>query len=155
MNTVAHTFGAPRTILLVLDDTPGVFEEALRIATQHKAHLTGLFVMDATWHGYVAHDWLSGSGSRADFLDYIKEEEIASAKAAQQRFEEQTSGVVDAEFVMSAGSVVEQTIAQMHKGYDLVVVPNPLRRGLEVMRDGVAELARKAPCRVLLVPARQ
>lgn len=155
MNTVPHNSGAPRTLLLVLDDTPGVFEEALRIATLHKAHLTGLFVMDATWNGYVAHDWLSGSGSRGDFLDYIKDEEKKSAQEALQRFEAQTKGVVEAEFVMSAGHVVEQTIAQMEKGYDLVVVPNPLRRGLEVMRDGVAELVRKAPCRVLLVPARQ
>ena len=68
---------APKNILLLLDEESPAAAEAVRIARESGAALTALFVLDSTWNDYVGHDWLSGSGSRADFIDYMQQEKKA------------------------------------------------------------------------------
>ena len=130
----------PQNILLLLDEDSPAAAEAVRIAKASSARLTALFVLDATWNDYVGHDWLSGSGSRADFIDYVQQEE--------ERSEE-----MEIQCIIKAGNVVDEARHEMDKGYDLLVASNPLQRGLERIRGNIAALCDNAPCRILLVPA--
>ena len=144
---------APIKILLLLDEDGPVAAEAVRIAQENSAQLTALFVLDATWNDYVGHDWLSGSGSRADFIDYVQQEEEKSAEKAFSRLKNLAGEAIEIQCITKVGNVVEQTRQEMEKGYDLLVASNPLRRGLERIRGNLAALCEKAPCRILLVPA--
>ena len=123
---------------------------ALDVARRYEASLTVLFVLDATWNVYVGHDWLSGSGSRADFLDWIKEEE---SRAADIAFEEvrTLAGEQPFETKVRAGCVREEILKECREGYDLLIMADPFTRGLEIMRNTTRELAGKTPCALLLV----
>lgn len=147
------SMAAPQKILLLLDEDSPAAAEAVRIAQESSAQLTALFVMDATWNDYVGHDWLSGSGSRADFIDYVQQQEEHSAEKAFARLNSLAGESLKIQCIVKAGNVVDQAREEMKKGYDLLVVSNPLRRGLERIRANIAALCEKAPCRILLVPA--
>lgn len=144
---------APQKILLLLDEDSPAAAEAVRIAQEGSAQLTALFVLDATWNDYVGHDWLSGSGSRADFIDYVQQEEEKSAINAFSRLRSLAGENTEIQCITKVGNVVDQTRQEMKNGYDLLVVSNPLQRGLERIRGNIATLCEKAPCRILLVPA--
>lgn len=138
-------------ILLALDSCRQSAEAALALTRQNQAELTVLFVMDATWNVYVGHDWLSGSGSRADFLDWVKEEEEKAAQAAFADLRARAGGLPFLEKI-AAGDVREEIVKEARAGgYDLLVMANPFDRGLEVMRKPAPDIARDNPCSVLLV----
>lgn len=140
-------------LLLALDDGPGALravEEAVRIAREKGATLNGLFVMDATWDVFTGHDWLSGCNSRIGFLEYMQGEEEKAAADTARAFVA-SRGELPGELLTATGDVVEEIRKEAAKGYDLLVLSNPFRRGLEVMRDAVPRLTREAPCDVLLV----
>ncbi len=147
------TASAPQKILLLLDEESPAAAEAVRIARESGATLTALFVMDSTWNDYVGHDWLSGSGSRADFIDYMQNEEEKSAARAFARLRELADSHMEIHCLTTAGNVIDQARQEMAQGYDLFVAANPLRRGLERIRGNVGVLCENAPCRILLVPA--
>jgi len=145
----------PSRVLLVLDGSSQgqhVVDEAVRFATQAGADLTGLFVLDATWNDYTGHDWLSGSNSRAGFLDYVKEQELAEAKAVVREFESAAASIPH-RVATRAGRVVEEILAELDKGYDVLILPRPLRRGLELMRNAERDILKKARCSVYCVAA--
>lgn len=139
-------------ILLALDDHVRATEEALRTAREQGAQLDALFVMDATWDVFTGHDWLSGCNSRIGFLEYMHDEEQKAAAKAATRYLDLAAGIPGG-LVTARGDVVEETLAQAARGYDLLVLANPFTRGLEMMRDAVTRIARDAPCDVLLVRA--
>ncbi|MDD4702000.1 MAG: universal stress protein [Desulfovibrio sp.] len=144
---------APKNILLLLDEDSSATAEAVRVAQQNSAQLTALFVLDSTWNDYVGHDWLSGSGSRADFIDYVQQQEEKSAEKAFARLKSLADKSLNIQCITKVGNVVDQAHQEMQNGYDLLVASNPLRRGLERIRGNLAALCEKAPCRILLVPA--
>jgi hypothetical protein len=109
-----------------------------------------LFVLDATWNVYVGHDWLSGSNSRADFLDWIKEEEAKAADSALAAFGA-LAGDIPYSARLAAGDVQRLILEEAGKGYDLLIMNKPFRRGLEGMRDACAAAAKSCPCSLLLV----
>jgi nucleotide-binding universal stress UspA family protein len=137
-------------ILLALDDSTKTSSLALELAKRCDAELAVLFVLDATWNVYVGHDWLSGSNSRADFLDWIKEEESKAADNALAAFAA-LAGDIPYTVRLAAGDVQRQILEEARKDYDLLIMSNPFRRGLEVMRDACTVAAQRAPCSVLLV----
>jgi len=137
-------------ILLALDDSAKATELALELTKKCNAKLTVLFVLDATWNTYVGHDWLSGSNSRADFLDWIKNEEVKAADSSLAAFEELAWDIPYTARLV-AGDVQRQILEEAEKGYELLIMATPFRRGLEVMRDTCVSIARNSPCSVLLV----
>jgi len=137
-------------ILLALDDSAKASALALELTKKYSADLTALFVLDATWNTYVGHDWLSGSNSRADFLDWIKDEETKAADSSLAAFGE-LAGDIPYTTRLGAGDVQRQILDEAGKGYDLLIMANPFRRGLEVMRHTCASIAWNSPCSVLLV----
>ena len=143
----------PQNILLLLDEDSPAAVEAVRIAQASSARLTALFVLDATWNDYVGHDWLSGSGSRADFIDYVQQEEERSSVKAFYRLRNLAGEEMEIQCITKVGNVVDEARHEMEKGYDLLVASNPLQRGLERIRGNIAALCDRAPCRILLVPA--
>ena len=144
---------APQKILLLLDEESPAAAEAVRIARESGASLTALFVLDATWNDYVGHDWLSGSGSRADFIDYMQQEEEKSQAGAFARLRELAGKDMEVRCLTTSGNVIDQARLEMAQGHDMFVAANPLRRGLERIRGNVGALCENAPCRILLVPA--
>ena len=144
---------APQKILLLLDEESPAAAEAVRIARESGASLTALFVLDATWNDYVGHDWLSGSGSRADFIDYMQQEEEKSQAGAFARLRELAGKDMEVRCLTTSGNVIDQARHEMAQGDDMFVAANPLRRGLERKRGNVGALCENAPCRILLVPA--
>lgn len=144
---------APQKILLLLDEESPAAAEAVRIARESGASLTALFVLDSTWNDYVGHDWLSGSGSRADFIDYMQQEEEKSQAGAFARLRELAGKDMEVRCLTTSGNVIDQARHEMAQGYDMFVAANPLRRGLERIRGNVGALCENAPCRILLVPA--
>lgn len=139
-------------LLLALDDNPNTLVRALILARQWEATLNGLFVIDATWDVFTGHDWLSGCNARIDFLEYVEALETEEAAAVARLFKEQTAGI-PGEILIVTGDVVEEIRKEAARGYDLLIVSNPFRRGLEIMRDAVAKITKKPACDVLLVQA--
>ncbi len=137
-------------VLLALDSCLRTAAAALELTRRYEAELTVLFVLDATWNVYVGHDWLSGSGSRADFLDWIKKEELDAANAALAAFRA-LAGEWPYEEKTRAGNVREEILKECREGYDLLIMADPFARGLEIMRNTSAEIAGKTPCSLLLV----
>lgn len=145
----------PKRALLALDIDPGpglnAVSEAVRFASWLDAELTGLFVLDATWNDYTGHDWLSGSNSRADFLDWVKEKEQVEAERVVQIFEE-TAAAIPHRVVIRAGRVVDEILAELEQGYDALIMPKPFRRGLEIMRNAECDVLKKTTCAVYFTP---
>lgn len=139
-------------ILLVIDEYPGAAEAALGLARERGASLTALFVLDNTWNEYLGSDWLSGSNSRGGFLAWVRDQEFAAEEMAETLFRN-LAGDTPFTWKSPPGRVTDEILKEAAAGYDLIVLSNPLRRGLEVVRDGVEAVVRKAPCDVLLVRA--
>lgn len=139
-------------ILLALDDNPRAVEQALRLARERGATLNVLFVIDATWEMFIGHDWLSGCNARIGFLDYMLSQEEAAASAALRLYRQQAADL-PGELLTVTGDVVEEIRKEAGKGYDLLVLSNPFRRGLEVMREPLAKIAKHLTCDILLVAA--
>ena len=137
-------------ILLALDDNPRTLHRALTLAREQGATLNGLFVVDTTWDVFTGHDWLSGCNARIGFLEYMRELEEQEAGAAAKMFREQTAGMAG-ELLVVAGDVAEEISREAKAGYDLLILSNPFRRGLEIMRDTVAKVTKNPPCDILLV----
>jgi nucleotide-binding universal stress UspA family protein len=139
-------------ILLALDDNPRSVEQALRLARERGATLNALFVIDATWEMFTGHDWLSGCNARIGFLDYMMAQEEEAAVLAAKAYKERAAGI-PGELLTVTGDVVAEICREGLQGYDLLVMSNPFKRGLEVMRDAVARVTKKLTCDVLLVAA--
>jgi nucleotide-binding universal stress UspA family protein len=139
-------------ILLALDDHQESLHKAIAIATERGATLNALFVVDATWQMFTGHDWLSGSNSRVDFLEYMHQLEEQEADGAAVMFRRLAAGI-PGELLTVIGDVTEEIRREAARGYDLLVLANPFTRGLEVMRDPVAKLTKNPPCDILLVAA--
>jgi len=139
-------------ILLALDDNPRTVDRALSLAREWGATLNALFVIDETWDVFTGHDWLSGCSARIGFLEYMQALETQEAAATARLYKEQAADI-PGELLIASGDVVEEIRKEAANGYDLLILSNPLRRGLEIMRDAVTRVAKKPPCDVLLIMA--
>ncbi len=137
-------------LLLAIDDNPAALARALTLARQWDATLNGLFVIDATWDVFTGHDWLSGCNARIGFLEYMEALETEAAVTAARMFKEQTVGI-PGELLIATGDVADEIRKESQNGYDLLILSNPFRRGLEVMRDTIAKVVKNPACDVLLV----
>ncbi len=137
-------------ILLALDSSQKAIDEAVRLAKERGAHLTALFVLDATWSEYIGHDFLSGSNAREGFLNYISDNENALAEKTVQEFKERAQGVPH-EAKMVPGRVSDEILKEAKNGYDCIVMAHPFTRGLETLRDAPAKIVHGADCSVFLV----
>ena len=137
-------------ILLALDPSTETMDEAIRFASENQASLTALFVLDATWNDYTGHDWLSGSGSRADFLEYARDDELKSQSEAITTFRERCSP--ECEIKTATGRVTDEILHELAGGqYELLIMSHPFRRGLEVVRDAAGVILKHVNCSVYLV----
>jgi nucleotide-binding universal stress UspA family protein len=139
-------------ILLALDDNQRTVDRALSLAREWGATLNALFVIDETWDVFTGHDWLSGCNARIGFLEYMQALETQEAAATARLYKEQAVDI-PGELLIASGDVVEEIRKEAANGYDLLIVSNPLTRGLELMRDAVAKVTKKPPCDVLLIMA--
>jgi nucleotide-binding universal stress UspA family protein len=137
-------------VLLALDESTAAMDEALRLARERGAELTAVFVMDATWNEYLGSDWLSGSNSRGGFLEWVAQNEHDERLRAVAAFTDR-AGDFPARVVNAAGRVSEEIVAEAGRGYDLLVMAAPFRRGLEVVRDAPGAVLAASPCSVLFV----
>ena len=85
------------------DASTAALEEAVNIARQRQLALTGVFVIDGNWPDYIGNDWQSAKGARQGFLDYIRDEQEAQARAAQEQFSQATTQLNDTSFDVLAG----------------------------------------------------
>jgi nucleotide-binding universal stress UspA family protein len=137
-------------ILLALDPSTETMDEAIRLATEKRASLTALFVLDATWNDFTGHDWLSGSGSRADFLEYARDDELISEADIIKVFRNRCSP--DCEIKSSTGQVTDEILRELAKeNYELLIMSHPFRRGLEIVRNTAGAILKHANCSVYLV----
>lgn len=137
-------------ILLALDPSTRTMDEAIRFAAEKQAHLTALFILDTTWNDYTGHDWLSGSDSRADFLEYVRDDELVSEMNSMAMFSKRCSP--DCDLKSATGRVTEEILKEVASGdYDLLIMSHPFRRGLEVVRDAAGVILKEAKCSVYLV----
>jgi nucleotide-binding universal stress UspA family protein len=137
-------------ILLALDQSTSTMDEAVKLAIDRQASLTALFVLDATWNDYIGHDWLSGSGSRADFLDYAKDDELSQKLAIVEDFRKRCP--FSCEVKTATGRVTDEILREMSQGgYDLLVMSHPLRRGLELVRNAAGAIMKEAQGSVYFV----
>ncbi len=137
-------------ILLALDPSTETMDEAIRLATEKRASLTALFVLDATWNDFTGHDWLSGSGSRADFLEYARDNELTSEADTIAEFRKRCSP--DCEIKSSTGRVTDEILRELaREKYELLVMSHPFRRGLEIVRDAAGAILKHANCSVYFV----
>lgn len=137
-------------VLLALDDCVKTWDRALDFVRGQEAALTVLFVRDVTWNMFLCHDWLLGSGARADFMEWMRDEEGKAADDALTRFRARARGLAFAEKA-AEGDVREQILLEAGQGYDLLVLSNPFFRGLEQVRKAVPALVGACPCDILLV----
>ena len=63
-------------------------DEAVRLASERKAGLTALFVLDTGWSVYIGSDFLLGSTARSKFLEYTRDDEFAQERATVEAFQE-------------------------------------------------------------------
>lgn len=137
-------------ILLALDPSTRTMDEAIKFAAEKHADLTALFVMDTTWNDYTGHDWLSGSDSRADFLEYVRDDEMVSEVDSLAMFRKRC--FLDCEIKSATGRVTEEILNELaREDYDLLIMSHPFRRGLEVVRDAAGVILKDANCSVYLV----
>ena len=137
-------------ILLALDPSTQTMDEAIKFAVEKQASLTALFVLDTTWNDYTGHDWLSGSGSRADFLEYARDDELVSEAAVATTFRKRCPW--DCEIKSAGGRVTDEIVKELAGGnYDLLIMSHPFRRGLEIVRDAAGAILKDANCSVYLV----
>lgn len=137
-------------ILLALDPSTRTMDEAIKFAAGKQASLTALFVLDTTWNDYTGHDWLSGSGSRADFLEYVRDDELVSEVDILTTFRKRCPP--DCEIKSATGRVTDGILNELaREDYDLLVMSHPFRRGLEVVRDAAGVILKDANCSVYLV----
>jgi nucleotide-binding universal stress UspA family protein len=128
-------------ILLALDQSTRTMDEAVKLALDRQASLTALFVLDATWNDYTGHDWLSGSGSRADFLDYAKEDELSQERTVLAAFRQRCP--FSCEIKTATGRVTDEILRELSQGgYDLLVMSHPFRRGLEIVRNAAVAIMK-------------
>jgi nucleotide-binding universal stress UspA family protein len=125
-------------------------DEAIRFAAGKQASLTALFVLDATWNDYTGHDWLSGSGSRADFLEYARDNELKSEAESITTFRKRCPQ--ECEIKTATGRVTDEILRELAEGrYDLLVMSHPFRRGLEIVRDAAGVILKHVGCSVYLI----
>ena len=137
-------------ILLALDQSTRTMDEAVKLALDRQASLTALFVLDATWNDYTGHDWLSGSGSRADFLDYAKDDELSQQRTVLTAFRQRCP--FSCEIKTAAGRVTDEILHELSQGgYDLLVMSHPFRRGLEIVRNAAVAIMNEASGSVYFV----
>lgn len=139
-------------ILLALDSSTHAMDVAIKIALEKEATLTGLFVMDTTWNDYTGHDWLSGSGSQADFLKYTHDCQLVSGIDSFNTFIERCPFECNMTLKSTVGRVTDEIIRELADGeYDLLVMSHPFRRGLEIARNTVGTILKDINCSVYLV----
>ncbi len=81
--------------------------QAINLARQSHAALTGVFIIDGGWPDYIGNDWQSAKGARQGFLDYIQAEQEQQAQTAREQFENAVNGMPDVKFSLEAGDPTE------------------------------------------------
>lgn len=124
-------------------------DQAVALARQSHAALTGVFVIDAGWPDYIGNDWQSSKGARQGFLDYVRQEQEQQAEAARGQFESAASDLPSATFSLLAGDPVEvlTQLASEPSG-DLLVLNKRVfqvsgRPSLKTLGRRIAERARR------------
>ncbi len=98
------------TIVVAVDGSAASQEalnQAIELARQRQAALTGVFVMDSGWPDFIGNDWQSSKGARQGFLDHVRREQERQAEAARQQFETATGGMPKARFSLETGDPLD------------------------------------------------
>ncbi|MEE9334608.1 MAG: universal stress protein [Granulosicoccaceae bacterium] len=146
---------AYKTILLHFDDeahAPALVKLASSIASQHEAHLIGLFVI-YPFQLYVGQ--AAGVGSSGEFSSLLAKEQIERMKRIQQIFEEQTCNqnyVAEWRFIDERNAPLEDTVLQEASTADLLILGQ--HAGTYFTQEIVNTVLLDSPVPVLLVPKR-
>lgn len=129
--------------------------QAIDLARQNHAALTGVFIVDGGWPDYIGNDWQSSKGARQGFLDYIQKEQEQQAQTARQQFEQAVNGMPGVKFSLEAGDPTEIMVKiACENSTDLLVLSRRVfqisgRPSLKLLGE---KLAKKATKPFLLLP---
>ncbi|MHB9102352.1 MAG: universal stress protein [Sulfuricella sp.] len=134
--------------------TAEALEQAVFLARQSNAALTGVFVLDGNWPDYIGNDWQSSKGARQGFLDHIRKEQEEQAEAARNQFETATTGLNGAKFELLGGDPTEELLQLAQAPTtDLMVVSKRVFQvsGRPSLKSLAKTLAQKATRPLLLL----
>ena len=144
---------AYKTILLHFDDeacAPALIDLASRIASDHAAHLIGLFVM----HPFQLYAGQSvGVGIVGEFSSLLAKEQIERMERIKKLFEEKTCNqnyVAEWRFIDERDSPLEDTVLQEATIVDLLIVGQYTQNYFT--QDIITSVLLDSPVPVLLVP---
>ena len=130
-------------------------DQAVNIARQSHADLTGVFVIDSEWPDYIGNDWQSSRGARQGFLDYIREEQERQAEAARAQFGNAARDVPQAIFDLKVGDPAGVLIdLAKADSTDLLILSRRVFQvsGRPSLKTLGERLAKKAARPILLFP---
>lgn len=106
-------------IAVAVDGSPAslaALDYAAALAHAQGRRLTGIFVLDTGWADFIGSDWQSACGARQGFLDDVRRQLEAQARAAQQQFAAAAADLDAAEFTVLPGDPLETLCDLMGRG---------------------------------------
>lgn len=146
-----------RHIVVAVDGsaaTTASLQQAVHLARQSNAALTGVFVMDGKWPDFIGNDWQSAMGARQGFLDHIRLEQEAQAEAARNQFESTATAMDKTRFEVLGGDPTEELLRLAQAPTtDLMVVSRQVFQvsGRPSLKSLAKTLAQKATRPLLLL----
>lgn len=134
--------------------TAEALEQAIFLARQSNAALTGVFVLDGNWPDYIGNDWQSSKGARQGFLDHIRKEQEEQAEAARNQFTSAIAGLEGTKFELLGGDPTEELLRLASSpATDLLVVSRQVFQvsGRPSLKSLAKTLAQKATRPLLLL----
>jgi nucleotide-binding universal stress UspA family protein len=95
-----------KRIVVAVDGSPvsvAPLQQAVWLAQQTRASLTGVFVVDTQWADFIGNDWQSSRNARQGFLDYLRREQEQQAELACRQFESHSRHLFEPVFLVQAG----------------------------------------------------
>jgi nucleotide-binding universal stress UspA family protein len=129
--------------------------QAIHIARQDSAILTGVFIVDSKWDEFIGNDWQSSERARRGFLDYVGREQQDQARAARKQFEDGTEALDKARFALREGDPTDVLLELASTpSTDLLVLSKRVFQvsGRPSLKDLASRLAKHAKRPVLLLP---
>jgi nucleotide-binding universal stress UspA family protein len=130
-------------------------DQAVWLARQGAATLTGFYILDTGWSDFIGNDWQSSGAARRGFLEHVGREQQGQSDAAQAQFAEATQGLPGARFTLLAGDPIRVLLERLNDAdTDLLAFG---RRTFQVsgrpsLRTAAATLVKQGRRPLLLFP---
>jgi len=123
-----------KTVLVFIDISPDSWtriDYAVKIAREHKAHLTGIFIAPTSWNASMSENYSVGSAAIKSVTKFHRDQEIETSKKAKEFFEAaQANEKISSKFYIIKDSEVKQRINSFLLYADLMIAGKPGTNGL-------------------------